>query len=130
LYANKGEFWFCEISDPSIRFTVTDQIMEGKGKYLKPNTLIDLLMFGDEDADSKSQRGAQVIGVHFPPKVDLKVTEAMPAVKGNTVTGGSKIVVVETGATVNVPMFIKEGEIIRINTETGEYAERVGGNNF
>ena len=126
LYANKGEFWFCEISDPSVRFTVTDQIMEGKGKYLKPNVLIDLLMFGDED----SKAGAQIIGVHFPAKVDLKVTEAMPAVKGNTVTGGSKIVVVETGATVNVPMFIKEGEIIRINTETGEYAERVGGNNF
>lgn len=126
LYTNKGEFWFCEVNDPSKRFTVTDTIMEGKGKYLKPNSLIDLLMFGNED----DTRGAQIIGVRFPPKVELKVTEAMPAVKGNTVSGGSKIVVVETGATVDVPMFIKEGDVIKINTETGEYAERVGGNNF
>src|SRR5579872_2181904 len=119
LYTNRGEFWFCEATDPSKRFTVHDDVMEGRGKYLKPNSLIDLLMFGEK-----------IIGVKFPPKVDLKVTEAMPAVKGNTVQGGTKIVVVETGATVNVPMFIKEGEVIRINTETGEYAERVGGNNF
>jgi elongation factor P len=126
LYANKGEFWFCEVNDPSKRFTVSDQIMEGKGKFLKPNVLIDLLMFGDEE----SKKGAQIIGVKFPPKVELKVTEAQPAVKGNTVQGGTKIVVVETGATVNVPMFIKEGEIIKINTETGEYSERVGGANF
>ncbi len=119
LYANRGEFWFCEISDPSKRFTVTDEIMEGKGKYLKQNVLVDLLMFGDK-----------IIGVKVPVKVELKVTEAMPAVKGNTVQGGTKVVVVETGATVNVPMFIKEGEIIKINTDTGEYTERVGGANF
>jgi elongation factor P len=130
LYTNKGEFWFCEVDDPSKRFTVTDEIMEGKGKYLKPNTLIDLLMFGNDEDSTSNKRGAQIIGVRFPAKVELKVTEAMPAVKGNTVQGGTKIVVVETGATVNVPMFIKEGEIIKINTETGEYAERVGGNNF
>ncbi len=119
LYANRGEFWFCEVDDASKRFTVKDEVMEGKGKYLKENSLIDLLVFDEK-----------VIGVKFPVKVELKVTEAMPAVKGNTVQGGTKIVVVETGATVNVPMFIKEGEIIKINTETGEYAERVGGNNF
>ncbi|MDQ5949339.1 MAG: elongation factor, partial [Patescibacteria group bacterium] len=66
----------------------------------------------------------------LPIKVDLKVTEAYAAVKGNTAQGGNKQVVVETGAVVNVPMFIKEGETIRINTETGDYTERVGGNNF
>lgn len=126
LYTNKDEFWFCEVNNPSKRFTVSDQIMEGKGKFLKPNVLIDLLMFGDEE----SNKGAQIIGVKFPAKVELKVTEAQPAVKGNTVQGGTKTVVVETGATVNVPMFIKEGEIIKINTETGEYSERVGGANF
>ena len=62
--------------------------------------------------------------IKMPIKVELKVTEAHPAVKGNTATGASKQVKVETGATVNVPMFIKEGESIRVNTETGEYAER------
>ena len=51
--------------------------------------------------------------------------EAAPAVKGNTVQGGSKQVVLETGATINVPMVINEGDLIRINTESGEYTERV-----
>ncbi len=124
LYANKGEFWFCEANDPSKRFTVSDVILDGKGKFLKPNTQVDLLMFGDEDENPL------IIGLKMPIKVELKVTEAMPAVRGNTVQGGTKIVVVETGATVNVPMFITEGEIIRINTDTGEYAERVSGNSF
>lgn len=119
LYANRGEFWFCEVSEPSKRFSISDEIMEGKGKYLKQNVMVDLLMFGDK-----------IIGVKVPVKVELKVTEAMPAVKGNTVQGGTKVVIVETGATVNVPMFIKEGEIIKINTDTGEYTERVGGANF
>jgi elongation factor P len=67
----------------------------------------------------------EIIGIHLPIKVDLKVTEAAPAVKGNTVQGGSKLVTLETGATVNVPMFVNEGDILRINTETGEYTERV-----
>ena len=56
--------------------------------------------------------------------MDLKVKEAPPNTRGNTAQGGSKIVTVETGATVDVPMFINEGDVIRINTETGEYVER------
>ena len=58
--------------------------------------------------------------------MDLKVTEAHPAVKGDTAKGGSKQVVLETGATLQVPMFVKEGDIVRINTETGEYTDRIG----
>jgi elongation factor P len=53
------------------------------------------------------------------------VTEAPPDVRGNTAQGGNKVVTLETGATVTVPMFIKEGDVLRINTETGEYVERV-----
>jgi elongation factor P len=66
-----------------------------------------------------------VIGIRFPIKMELLVKEAAAAVKGNTVQGGLKQVILETGATVNVPMFINEGDLIRINTETGTYAERV-----
>ena len=62
----------------------------------------------------------------MPVKVELKVTEAQDATKGNTAQGATKSVTLETGATVFVPMFIKEGEIIKVNTDTGEYAERVG----
>jgi elongation factor P len=55
----------------------------------------------------------------------LKVVEAPPAVKGNTATGANKQIELETGLTVNAPLFINEGDFVRINTETGEYVERV-----
>ena len=113
LYNNRGQYWFSELNDPSKRFTLPEETLGNRGKFLKPNSVIKILMFGEK-----------VIGVDMPIKVDLKVVEAHPAVKGNTAQGGTKLVKLETGAEVNVPMFIKEGEIIRINSETGEYSER------
>ena len=62
--------------------------------------------------------------VRLPIKVDLKVTEAPPNTRGNTAQGGSKQVTLETGAIINTPLFIEQGEVVRINTETGEYVER------
>ena len=67
----------------------------------------------------------EIIGIKLPVKLDLKVTDAPPAVKGNTAQGGTKQVTVETGAIINAPMFINEGDILRINTDTGQYVERV-----
>ena len=113
LYANRGEFWFCDPQDPSKRFKIEESFLGNRGKFLKANFIVQLLTFGD-----------RTIGIDMPIKVDLKVVEAHPAVKGNTAQGGTKVVKLETGAEVNVPMFIKEGEVIKINTETGEYAER------
>jgi len=69
--------------------------------------------------------GERIIRVSLPIRVDLKVTDAPPAVRGNTVTGANKQVILETGAIINVPIFVKEGDIIKINTETEEYTERV-----
>jgi elongation factor P len=63
--------------------------------------------------------------IQMPPKLDFKVIAAPPGEKGDTATGGTKPVTIETGATVNVPLFIKEGDTIRINTETHAYVERV-----
>lgn len=119
LYANRGEYWFCNPTDPSKRFSLSEDLMGAKGKFLKANSVIKIMKFGEK-----------TIGVDMPIKVELKVTEAHPAVKGNTAQGATKIVKLETGAEINVPMFITEGEIVRVNTETGEYTERVGGNNF
>lgn len=62
--------------------------------------------------------------INLPPKVDLKVVEAAPAVKGDTATSASKTVKLETGLEVLTPMFIKEGDMVKVNTETGEYVER------
>ena len=119
LYSNRGEFWFCDPEDPSDRFKIEENTIGPQAKFLKMDCVIQVLSFGE-----------RMIGVKIPIKVELRVTEANPAVRGNTAQGGTKTVTLETGATINVPMFIKEGETIRVNTETGEYAERVGGNSF
>lgn len=65
------------------------------------------------------------ISVELPVKVELKITSTPPGIRGDTATGGTKPATLETGLVVNVPLFIKEGEAIRVNTETGEYVERV-----
>lgn len=114
LYESRGEYWFCEEKDPSKRFKLSTEELGEQIHFIKENDLVDLISFDDK-----------IIGVEVPIKVELKVTEAAPAVKGNTVQGGLKQVTVETGYTVNVPMFINEGDILRINTSTGEYVERV-----
>ncbi len=67
----------------------------------------------------------ETLGLKLPPKMDLEVTEAEDGVKGDTVQGASKFVKVGTGLTIKVPIFIKQGEIIRINTDTKEYQERI-----
>lgn len=113
LYANKGEYWFCDPKNPADRFQLSETIMGQRGKFLKTNSIIEVLSFEDT-----------TIGIKMPIKVELKVIEAHPAVKGNTAQGGTKTVKLETGAEIQVPMFIKEGEVVRVNSETGEYAER------
>lgn len=114
LYTNKGEYWFSEIDDPSKRFKIEADMVGAQGKFLKQNSIVKALVFNEE-----------IIGLKLPIKVELKVTEAPPAVKGDTVTGGTKQITLETGAIINAPLFVNEGDVIRINTETEEYAERV-----
>jgi elongation factor P len=115
LYNSRGEWWFCEATDPSKRFKVTEEQVGPQGRFLKPNTIITQLLFRE-----------QPMGFKFPITVDLKVTEAPPNIKGDTSSGGTKVVTLETGATIDVPLFVNAGEIIKINTETATYRERVG----
>lgn len=114
LYENRGEWWFCEEGNPRNRFKLEDSALGDKSHYLKANEPVEAMKFNDA-----------IIGIHLPIKMDLKVTEAPPSIKGNTAQGGSKQVTLETGAIINVPLFINTGDIIRINTDTGEYTERV-----
>ncbi|HEY4507346.1 MAG TPA: hypothetical protein VJJ47_00465 [Candidatus Paceibacterota bacterium] len=112
---DKDEVWFCDVDDRANRFTIPADVIGDQAKFLKKNTPVEAVYFGEE----------RVIGVSLPIKMDLKVTEAADAVKGDTARGGgTKAVTVETGATIQVPMFIGQGETIRVNTETGEYVER------
>lgn len=67
----------------------------------------------------------EIIGVDIPNSVELKVIETDPGIRGDTATGGSKPAKLETGYTVTVPLFINEGEVLRIDTRTGAYIERV-----
>ena len=64
------------------------------------------------------------VRVELPIKVDYKITSTAPGIRGDTATGGTKPAIIESGATIQVPLFIKEGETIKVNTETGEYVER------
>jgi len=120
LYTNKDEYWFCDVKDPSKRFELPEVMIGTASKFLKTNTIVDAMIFDD----GKSDEG-KIIGLKLPIKMDLKVTEAHPAVKGNTAQGGTKMVVLETGAEIQAPMFIKEGDVIRVNTETGQYTDRI-----
>ena len=122
LYQNKGEYWFCSIKNPGDRFTLAADIVGTAGQFLKANTVVEAVVFTDPKSDDEDGR---IISVRVPIKVELLVKEAPPAVRGNTAQGGSKQIVLETGAVINAPLFINEGDLVRINTETGQYVERV-----
>ncbi len=114
IYEAKGEYWFHEDGSPSKRFALKQEQIGNGYQFLKKDALLKAMIFEEK-----------VIGVKMPIKVELKVVEAPPSTKGNTAQGGNKVVKVETGASVNTPLFINEGDIIRINTEDGQYTERV-----
>ena len=85
-------------------------------QFLKDGQEVTVLMNTETDSP---------MGVELPDKIVLKVIYSEPGMKGDTATRTLKPAKVETGATVNVPLFVNEGELIRINTKTGEYVERV-----
>ncbi len=114
LYSHRGEFWFSEKDDSSKRFEIEEVLVADYADLMKPNATVEAIVFNDK-----------IIGIKLPIKLDLKVTEAPPAIRGDTAQGGVKQIKLETGATITAPLFISEGDIVRINTETKEYVERV-----
>lgn len=113
LYAHRDKFVFCEIDNPSARFELPAEIIGEKIKFLKPNSEVELVAFEEK-----------IINLHLPIKTAFKVVEAPPSIRGNTAQGGTKLVKIETGATIAVPLFVEEDDVIEINTETGEYTGR------
>lgn len=114
LYTNKGESWFAEEGNPKNRFSFPEDSIHDKVQWIVPNTLVEVMTYEEKP-----------MTIAIPVKVELVVKDAPPAVKGNTVSGGNKLVELSTGAKVTVPLFINTGDIIRINTDSGEYTERV-----
>lgn len=114
LYAHKDKYVFCEVNDPSKRFELTPGQVGDSGKYMKQNEIVEGITFDDK-----------IVSVNLPIKVELKVKETPPGVKGDRAQGGTKTAIMETGVQIQVPLFIEEGDIIEINTEKGEYVRRV-----
>lgn len=114
LYTARGASWFAEEDNPKNRFSFPEETVYDKVKWLASNSLVEVLTYEDKPT-----------AIKIPVKVELEVREAPPSTKGNTATGGNKLVVLSTGAKVDVPLFISAGDIIRINTDTGDYTERV-----
>ncbi len=114
LFSKQNEYWFHTDGQASDRFFLTEELIGNKYKFMKEHSDYEAVIFNDE-----------IIDLKFPIKVELKVAEAMDAVKGNTSSGAQKEVTLETGSTLMVPMFINEGDVVSINTDTGEYSERV-----
>ncbi len=119
LYHNRGEYCFSEPADKGKRFKLEEAILGDSVKFLKENSLVQAVVWTNEDDEET------IIKVSLPIKMEFKVKEAPPAVRGDTSKGGNKYITLENGATLTAPMFINEGDTIRVNTETGEYVERV-----
>lgn len=113
IYESKGEYWFNTPGKPSERFALAHDVVGDEIRFLKPKTVIDAMIFNEN-----------VISVKIPVKVELMIKETAPAVKGNTSGNALKEAILETGAKIMVPMFINEGDVIKVNTESGEYTER------
>ncbi|OGZ24898.1 MAG: hypothetical protein A2896_02100 [Candidatus Nealsonbacteria bacterium RIFCSPLOWO2_01_FULL_43_32] len=114
LYAHRESYFFTESSNPSKRFDLSLEQVGEKAKFLKQGEEIEALIF-----DGK------IISIILPVKVQLKVKDSPPGVQGDRAQGGTKAVTLETGAQLNVPLFVEEGDIVELNVETEEYTRRV-----
>ncbi|MDP3727450.1 MAG: elongation factor P, partial [bacterium] len=114
LYHHRGDFVFTAKDRPAERFTLDAAKIGDAVRWLKPETPVTALFLE-----------GTLVDISVPIKMDFRVIEAPPSIKGDTATGGTKTITIETGAKIQTPLFVNEGDIVRVNTETGEYAERV-----
>lgn len=113
MYKDKEEAYFMDNTSFE-QFNLHVEDLGDSEKFLKDGTDVDVLYFEGKP-----------VSISLPIKMEFKVLSAPPGVKGNSVGNVNKLVEIETGAEISVPMFINEGDVIRINTDTGEYVERV-----
>lgn len=113
MYSEGDQFHFMD-NQTYEQFAFTKEQIGEISHFVKEGEDVDVMNFNEKP-----------VTISIPPKVELRVVEAPPGVKGDTANNATKRVKLETGYEVLVPLFIKEGEVIRVNTETGEYVERV-----
>ena len=112
MYKDKDQAYFMD-TESFEQFNLDMEIIGDQTRFLKDDTDVDVLYFENKP-----------VTISLPIKMEFKVTIAPPGVKGNSAGNVNKTVEIETGATIGVPMFINEGDVIRVNTESGEYVER------
>jgi elongation factor P len=115
LYAD-GEFWHFMVPDTFEQYTAGKEAVGDTMKWLKDGMECVVMLWNGVP-----------LNVTAPAHVELKIVESDPGVRGDTATGGGKPAKLETGAVVRVPLFINEGELIRVDTRTGEYIARAKG---
>jgi elongation factor P len=115
LYKEGDHYNFMDNKNFEQTFLTEEQMADAKN-FIKDNTTTQVLFYN-----------GKAIGIEIPNAMDLRVAKCDPGVRGDTVSGATKPAVLETGFIVKVPLFINEGEILRIDTRTGEYLTRVAG---
>jgi elongation factor P len=113
LYRQGDDYYFMDTRNYEQTFLGEKVLGESKG-FLKENLEASVLFYN-----------GKALGVSLPNSVDLKVTKCDPGIRGDTVSGASKPAVLETGYVVNVPLFINEGDVLKIDTRDGKYLTRV-----
>jgi elongation factor P len=113
LYESEGLYHFMD-NETYDQTALNGDLVGSAKNYLKDGMTVELLSFGDE-----------ALGIDLPPNVELRVTYTEPGFRGDTATGGTKPATVETGMTVQVPLFVKVDDVIRVDTRTDSYIERV-----
>ncbi len=122
LYSSKGEWWFVDPEVASKRFKISEELLGIKAKFLQPNEIYDLQVYIAPDTDEDD---GVIFDIRLPATVDLEVMEAPPGIKGDTARGGGKQIVLKGGLVVTAPLFVNVGDTVKVNSDTGEYRERV-----
>lgn len=113
LYSDGSNYYFMNVENFE-QFHLPSDLLEEAIPYLTPNINLKVEFYE-----------GKIIGIELPPSVELKVTQTEPALRGATVSNVNKPATLETGLVIQVPPFINEGELIRVDTSEGKYLERV-----
>ena len=115
LYRDEDDYHFMD-TETYEQFSLPKDVLGTAANYLKENDTLDLLTYQDKPID-----------VEMPVTVALRIEHTDPGLRGDTATGGSKPATLETGLVVSVPLFLNEGDLVKVDTRTGQYLERVTG---